>query len=199
VIFVLLGLALTLDRPVFLHQGLLLTVGACVRGVMFNLFGASYFSGGEWTGKYLVLGSGIAVMLACLPFAFRLRERCKARPSSGWIGALARRPEQFLFFVPVILLTMMLALKMRAGMVTVAWGIEALVILISAFLIYGRSYRLTGLLLLLASFAKILLLDMWSEAWSWRDRYITMVIVGAAMVLASFLYTKYSEKIRQLL
>jgi len=51
----------------------------------------------------------------------------------------------------------------------------------------------------MASFAKMLLLDIWSGAWSWTDRYITFVIVGVAMVLASFLYTKYSEKIRQFL
>jgi Predicted membrane protein (DUF2339) len=199
VVFILLGVALRLNRPLFLDQGLLLTLGACARGMMHNLFGASYFSGGEWTGKYGVLGSGIAVLLLSLPFAFRLRDGYKSRPAGNWIAGLSRHPEQFLFFAPVILLTVMLALEMRAGMVTVAWGIEALGILIFAFIINERSFRLTGLLLLLASFAKILAVDMWSGAWTWRDRYITLVIVGAAMVLASFLYTRYSDKIRQFL
>jgi hypothetical protein len=199
VIFVLLGLALVLDRPIFLHQGLLLTLGACTRGLMHNLFGASYFTGGDWTGRYFVLGSGIAVMLACLPFAFRLRDRYKTQPSKSRIAALVRYPEQCMFFAPVLLLTVMLALKMRAGMVTVAWGVEALVILISAFIINERSYRLTGFLLLLVSFAKILVVDMWSGTWTWPDRYITFLIVGAAMILASFLYNKYSDTIRRYL
>jgi hypothetical protein len=199
VVFALFRVALLLNRPIFLHQALLLTVGACTRGVMHNLFGASYFTDGNWTGRYFVLGSGIAVLLACLPFAFQWRDRQRAQPSSNWIAALVRHPEQFMFFAPVALLTLMLAIKMRAGMVTVAWGIEALSILIFAFVINERSFRLTGLLLLMVSFAKILLLDMWIGAWSWRDRYITFVIVGAAMVLASFLYTRYSEKIRQFL
>jgi uncharacterized membrane protein len=91
----------------------------------------------------------------------------------------------------------MLALKMRAGMITVSWGVESLSILIFAFLINERSFRLTGLLLLLVCFAKILLVDMWGL--ETRDRYITLIIVGIAMFLASFLYTKYSEKIRQFL
>ena len=104
-----------------------------------------------------------------------------------------------MFFAPVVLLTLMLAEKMRAGMVTVAWGIEALAILIFAFAVNERSFRLTGFLLLLASFAKILLLDMWSKTWTWTDRYITFVIVGVAMVSASFLYTRFSDKIRQFL
>ena len=199
VVFILFGVALGLDRRVFLHQALLLTVAACTRGIMHNLFGASYFSGTDWTGRYFVLGSGIAVLLACLPFAYRWRARYKSQPSQNWIGAVVRRPEQLMFFAPVLLLTLMLALKMRAGMVTVAWGIEALCMLIFAFIINERSFRLTGLILMLASFAKILLLDMWLGEWSWRDRYITFVIVGVAMVSASFLYTRYSEKIRQYL
>ena len=199
VVLALFGLALALDRPIFLDQALLLSVGVCTRGVMHNLFGASYFTGTDWIGRIRVLASAIAVLLACLPLAFLWRDRYQAQPSRNWLGALVRRPEQFMFFAPMLLLTLMLALKMRAGMVTVAWGIEALSILIFAFLINERSFRLTGFLLLLASFAKMLLLDMWSGAWSWPDRYITFVIVGVAMVSASFLYTRYSDKIRQFL
>jgi hypothetical protein len=199
VVFVLMGLALVLDRPIFLHQGLLLTAGACARGLFENLFGASYFTSGEWTGKYGVLGSGIVVLLACLPFAFRLRDRYKTQPASNRFAVIVRHPEQFMFFAPILLLTVMFALKMRAGMITVSWGVESLAILIFAFIINERSFRLAGLLLLLVSFGKILVVDMWSRTWTWTDRYITFVIVGGAMVLASFLYTRYSDKIRQLL
>jgi hypothetical protein len=197
VVFALFGLSLFLDRPIFLHQGLLLTLCTCTRSVIHNLFGASYFTGRDWTGRYFVLGSAIAALLACLPFAFRWRDRYRARPAGGRIESLARHPEQFMFFAPVLVLTLMLAVKMRSGMVTVSWGIEGLSILVIAFLINERSYRLTGLLLLLVCFAKILLVDMWGlEA---RDRYITLIIVGGAILLASFLYTKYREAIRQYL
>jgi hypothetical protein len=199
VVFILFGVALWLDRPIFLHQALLLTLGACTRGVMHNLFGASYFTGTDWVGRISVLGSAIAVLLACLPFAFQWRDRHQSKPSSNWIGAVLRHPEQFMFFAPVFLLTLMLAIKMRSGMVTVAWGIEALSIMIFAFVINERSFRLTGFILLLASFAKILLLDMWLGAWSWPDRYLTFFIVGVAFVSAGFLYNKYSDKIRQFL
>lgn len=199
VVLVLFALSLLLNRPIFLHQALLLTVGTCTRGVMHNLFGASYFTGGDWTGRFFVLGSAIAALFACLPFAFRWHDRMKARPSRNWLAAIVRRPEQFMFFAPVLLLTLMLAVKMRAERITMAWGIEALAIIVFAFVINERSYRLSGLILLLISFAKILVVDMWWGAWTWRDRYVTWVIVGAAMVLASFLYTRYREKIRQLL
>jgi hypothetical protein len=196
--FVLLGVALLLDRAIFLHQALLVTIAACVRGVLHNLFGASYFSGGDWTGRYFVLGSAVAILLASLPFAFRLRDRQKdVAFRIRWIGAIVRHPEQFMFFAPIVLLTLMLALKMRAGMVTVAWGIEGVMIVLLALAVNERSYRLSGLLLLLVCVAKILLRDAWGLAP--RDRYITFIILGAALLLVSFLYSKYREAIRQFL
>jgi len=198
VIFALFFAALLLNRAMFLHQGIILTVGTCVRGVMHNLFGASYFSGGDWTGRYFVLGTAVAVMLACLPFAFRLRDRSKAQaPMNGWIGAVVRHPEQFMFFAPVLLFTLMLALKMRAGMVTVAWGIEGVLIVLLALAVSERSYRLTGLTLLLVCVGKIMVRDAWGLAP--RDRYITFIILGAALLLVSFLYSKYRDAIRQFL
>ena len=198
VIFILFGITLLLNRLIFLYQGILLTLGACARGVMHNLFGASYFTGDEWTGRYFVLGSAVAVLLACLPFAFRLRDRYKAQAfSNRWIGALVRHPEQFMFFAPVLLLTLMLALKMRAGMVTVAWGIEGVLIVLLALAVSERSYRLTGLSLLLVCVGKVLAKDAWGLAP--RDRYITFIILGMALLLVSFLYSKYREAIRQFL
>ena len=196
--FVLCGLALSLNRPIFSHQAMLVTVAACTRGIMYNLFGASYFTGGSWTGRYFVLGSAIAALFACLPLAFRLRAREKASGSqTNWLGAVVQHPEQFMFFAPVLLLTLMLALKMRAGMVTVAWGIEGVMIVLLALAVNERSFRLTGLSLLLLCVGKVLAMDAWGLAP--RDRYVTFVILGAALILVNFLYIKYSDAIRKFL
>lgn len=198
VVFSLFVVAFLLERAIFLYQALLLTLGSVVRGIMHNLFGASYFNGGTWTGRFLVLGSGIAMLLACLPFAFRLRGRWQPRfTSRRWLAAVASRPEQFMFFAPVTLLTLMLALKMRAGMVTVSWGLEGLVIILVAIAVNERSFRLTGLILLLICVGKVLLMDAWGLAP--RDRYVTFIILGAALLAVSFLYSKYRDTIRQFL
>ena len=165
VVFALFGMSLFLDRPIFLHQGLLLTLCACTRSVMHNLFGASYFTGRDWTGRYP--RSGLRHRRAAGLSAVRIplaRSLPGTGPRLGALERLARHPEQLMFFAPVLLLTLMLALKMRSGMVTVSWGIEGLSITVFAFLINERSFRLTGLLLLLVCFAKILLVDM-SGAW----------------------------------
>jgi len=201
VVFALLGASLLLDRPLFLHQGLLLTVGVLARGMAHNLFGAGYFGEGDWQGRYLVLSSAAAILLASLYFAFRLRGRYSlpqgANPWTKTLAVIAGRPEQVVFFVPIILLTCMLALKMRAGMVTVSWGIEGVLIVLLALAVQERSFRLTGLGMLLLCVAKVMALDVWGlQA---RDRYITFIIVGAALVFVSFLYTRYRDAIRQFL
>jgi hypothetical protein len=201
VVFALLGAALFLDRPLFLHQGLLLTVAVLGRGLVHNLFGASYFTGGNWKGDYLLLSSAAAILLASLFFAFRLRGRYGiTQNSSTWMNRLAMivgRPEQVVFFVLVILVTFMLGLKMQSGMKTVAWGVEGVLIFLLALAVKERSFRLTGLGILLLCVAKIMALDVWGL--QPRDRYITLIIVGAALVFVSFLYTRYRDAIRQYL
>jgi len=199
--FALFGAALLLERQIFLHQGILLTLGTLARGMAHNLFGGGYFGEGDWKGRYFVLGSAATILLASLFFAFLLRERNKSLPAaSGWkrMGmALVRRPEQLQFFIPFVLLTLMLWMKMRAGMVTVSWGIEGVLIVLLALALKERSFRLTGLGMLLLCVAKVMAMDAWGL--QPRDRYITFIIVGAALLSVSFLYSKYRETIRQFL
>jgi uncharacterized membrane protein len=148
-----------------------------------------------------VVGAAVALLLASLAFAFPLRKRSADLSSSTltWriLSAVARRPEQLQFFAAVVLLWLMLTVKMNAGMKTVAWGIEGVAIIILALLVKERSFRLTGLGLLLLCVAKIMALDVWGlQA---RDRYITLIIVGSALLLVSYLYSRYRETIRQFL
>jgi uncharacterized membrane protein len=113
------------------------------------------------------------------------------------VAMITHHVEQPLFFVPVALLTTMLALKMDHGMVTLAWGVEAVLIFVAALLAKERSYRLTGVLLLLLCVVKIIAVDAWRLAP--RDRYLTFIVLGASLLLVSFLYSKYRETIRQFL
>jgi predicted membrane protein DUF2339 len=201
VVFVLLGASLALEKPIFLHQGLLLTLVVFGRGMAHNLFGASYFGDSDWKGNYLILGSAAGILLASLFFAFRLRGCFESNQNAGHLARIAqaafRRPEQLVFFVPVTLVTCMLALKMKTGMITVSWGIEAVIVFLFALAVKERSFRLTGLSLLLLCVGKIAVLDFWGL--QVRDRYITLIVVGIALTFVSFLYTRYRDTIRQYL
>jgi uncharacterized membrane protein len=91
----------------------------------------------------------------------------------------------------------MLALKMKTGMITVSWGVEGVLVFLLALAVGERSFRLTGLGLLLLCVGKIVALDVWGL--HPRDRYITFIVVGIALTFVSFLYTRYREAIRQFL
>jgi uncharacterized membrane protein len=72
------------------------------------------------------------------------------------------------------------------------------VLVILLGLILGpRSYRLTGLCLLLFCVGKIVLRDAWDLAE--RDRYITFIALGAGLTTVSMLYNRYRESLRRLL
>jgi hypothetical protein len=197
----LFAAALLLDRPIFLHQGILLTLGTLARGMAHNLFGSGYFTGGTWNGRFLAVGSAVAILLATLAFAFPLRGRYAAPANaSRWkkvVSALVARPEQLQFFTPFLLLTTMLALRMREGMVTVSWGIEGVFIILLALAIKERSFRLTGFGMLLLCVGKVFAMDIWSL--QVNDRWRTVIIVGVALGIVSILYARFKETIRQYL
>lgn len=199
VVVALMAAALILDKEVFLEHTALLTISIFVRGLAHNVFGSSYFVGGGWRGKFSVVSLTPALLFASLPMAFRIRSRYQERPRGSFLAQLlaARRPEQILFFVPFLLIVFTIAVKMNPGMVTLAWAIVGLAAILLGLLASQRSYRLTGLSLLLLCIAKIVFRDAWHL--DERDRYITFIVLGAALILVSALYSKYRDQVSRLL
>lgn len=190
-----------LDRRIFLAQALTLLVAVAARAVLFNLFSAPLVAGSFWSSRLICVGSACAIVLLALPIGFRLRkmpsDSTPPGDAAGWVSMVLSRPEQLLFFVPLLLLTTLLAVHMRAGMITVAWSALGIITFLFALLVQERTFRLAGLGLLLLGVGKILVIDMWNLAPT--DRYITLIVMGAALLLVSFLYTRYREAILKLL
>ena len=196
----LVAVAQRSGRRIFLAQGLLLAIGVLFRTVLHNFYERSYFPAPGWESRWITAGAAVALLAAALPFGFQLRKRDGKSERSGLIRvvqAMTWRPEQVLFFIAVGLLTALLATEMRHGMVTLAWGIEGVAVFLLALRLGERSFRLTGLGLLLLSAGKILLVDVWRL--DPRDRYLTFIVLGMALLLVSFLYTRNREALRQYL
>jgi hypothetical protein len=113
------------------------------------------------------------------------------------LGKLGGRPEQILFFVPIALLTTLIIASERSGMITLSLGVEGLAVFIFALWVNERSFRLTGLGLLMLCAAKILAIDLFRM--ERRDQILTALGVGVILISVGFLYSKYRERIRQLL
>jgi hypothetical protein len=197
--FVLLAATLILDQEVFHQQAALVVAGTTVRGLAHNIFGGSYFGQGGWRGNFAVLALAAALLFAALPIAFKLRKRYADRTSLSFLSLYTglKYPEQIFFFAPILLISFVIAVKMHPGMITLSWGVEGLMVIVLGLLVSQRSYRITGLLLLLVCVAKIILHDAWQL--NERDRYITFIALGAALTLVSTLYGKYREVVRRLL
>jgi hypothetical protein len=185
-----------------LHQGLLLSFCVLWRGILHNLYERSYFPAPLGHGSAATVSASVALLALALPLAFSLRRlNVDPVPSGAWYrrfpALLGQRPEQVLFFVPFALLTAMLALQVRVGMITLAWGVEGVAVFILAMWVKERSYRLAGLGLLLTCVGKVILRDVWGLAP--RDRYLTFITLGAALVGVSYLYTRYRDALRQYL
>jgi uncharacterized membrane protein len=199
-VVVLLAVAMLLHDHLFQQQSILLAVAVLFRALFHNFYsrGQQQFAG--WSISSVAVLVAVLALFVSLFFAFRLRE--KELPEANrliqraWNFAI-HRPEQFLFFVPLVILTVLLAVEMRSGLITVSWGIEAVLVFLFALWVGERSYRLSGLALLLLCVGKIVVVDVWGLGPS--DRYITFIIMGGALLLVSFLYTRYRETIKEYL
>lgn len=171
-------------RRLFLDQALLMSLAVLFRALFFNFAEASYFGAAFGNGRFVTVGVAAAILFATLPVAFRTRE-------------MGRYSEQVFWFVPLTMITVLLALEARRGMITVAWGVEGVIAFLLALMIGERSYRLSGLGLLLLCVGKIVVVDVWEL--SSTDRYVTFIAMGAALLLVSFLYSRYRDALRQYL
>jgi len=196
---ILLALAWLMRRRTFLVQGMTLVIAVVARGLLLDLFADN--SAGFWNGPLFHLGVAVLILLAALPFAYRLR---REDPSSAptfslpaEFGLLLRHPEQWFFFAAFALEAITLAVKLSSAHITIAWSLLGLGVFLFALAVGERSFRLAGLGLLLVSVAKILLMDVWKLSPS--DRYTTMIVLGLALLSVSFLYTRFAAVIRKFL
>ena len=188
----------TRQQP-FLYQSLALAFAVLFRTSLHNFYERSYFPAPPGETRWTTVGTALAFLLAAQVFLFKLRDKNSAKVAGSMpsLQMLARRPEQVFFFIVLTLLTALLAIEMRHGMVTLSWGVEALAVFLFALWVGERSFRLAGLGLLLLCAAKILVVDVWRLNPS--DRYLTLIVLGGVLLSVSFLYTRYRDAIRQYL
>ncbi|HEY5084977.1 MAG TPA: hypothetical protein VII48_10665, partial [Rhizomicrobium sp.] len=157
----LLALAWLMRRRAFLVQAVALAVAAVLRGFFFDLSAGDLLVGGQaagaapdfWHGALFRIGVTCLILLAALPFAFRLRG------PEFWQGAsihlpvdierALRQPEQWFFIAPFALAVGALAIKLSSGHITIGWSLLGVGVFLFALAVGERSYRLAGLGLLL--------------------------------------------------
>ena len=191
----LVGAATLSGRRVWLHIGLAVAVVTALRAILHNLYERSWFPPPAQAPRWMFVSIAAVLLFAALPFAFRLR-RLEAIQGIQLFRRLDARPEHLLFFAPLLLVTVLLAVEMRR-MLTVAWGVEAVAVFLIALWVHEKTYRRTGLALLLLCVGKIFVFDFWSLSLS--EKALTGIIVGIALIGVSILYTRKREAILEFL
>jgi hypothetical protein len=180
---------------VFIYQSLALLGMAAFRLSMNNFYHlreafGSNLSSAVWT---------IGVLAAGVPICLSIRRNGKQEfAGPRWMALLAERSEQPMFFVPFVLMAVLLALKVDPGMITLAWGAEAVIVFVPALWAKERSFRLAALALLLLSAAKIILWDVW-QLNDPTARYLTLIGVGLLILIVSYLISRNREALREYL
>jgi uncharacterized membrane protein len=199
----LLTVALLVKRPLFVMQAYAVLVLATVRGLVVN-FADSAPTGpnGVLLGfvhtRVFTVSLASVLLLAALPAAFALRRHMAASGAHEVQPLdLLRRPEQPFFFVPLLLITLLLAVELHGGGVTIGWSALGLLVFLFALAVGERSYRLSGLGLLLLGVAKLLAWDIWHA--SSGERTFALIAMGVALLLVSFLYSRFKETLLKLL
>ncbi len=100
-------------------------------------------------------------------------------------------------FLATALLAVLLAYEVDKDWLTMAWALEAFVVLALGFVTLERSFRIYGLALLLICLLKLVVMDMQGAETLYR--IFSFIVVGVILLLISFGYTRYQETIRRYL
>jgi Predicted membrane protein (DUF2339) len=179
---------------IFLYQALVLLAMTAFRISMYNFYHFHELYGSNLSSSVVT----IALLAACVPICLIIRKNLKQTSDrTQWLAMLAGHPEQPMFFVPFVLMAVLLALKVTPGMITLAWGAQAVVVFVLALWARERRFRLAGLVLLLLCAAKIVFWDVWQLHDS--ARYLTLIGVGALIFAVSYLISRNREALRNYL
>lgn len=193
---IILGLLATAWRTrheIFTYQALVMLGLTAFRIGLYNFYSMDKPLASAWTSSLWAIG----LLAAAVPFGFLLRRNVTEPASGEWFLKLSEHMEQPLFFVPVVLMAILLLLK-TPDMVTLAWGAEGVLVFLLALAAKERSFRLTGLGLIMMCVGKVVTWDVWHYADA-RARYLTLIGIGLILLVVSFLYGRYREAFRELL
>jgi uncharacterized membrane protein len=87
--------------------------------------------------------------------------------------------------------------EVSGSMLTIAWGLEGVALLVSGFPLRDRILRLSGLTLLIGCIGKLFIWDL--RNLDTLPRIFSFVILGALLVAVSWIYTRFRETVQKFL
>jgi uncharacterized membrane protein len=133
-----------------------------------------------------------AFVIACF-YAAQLLIPRKPGEKTG----LERHARTYYSLLAAVLLSVLLYYEVSGSMLTVAWGIEGIALLIAGFPLNDRVQRLTGLALFLVCILKLFVYDL--RHLETMYRILSFIVLGLMLVSVSWLYTRFRDRIQRYL
>jgi hypothetical protein len=117
--------------------------------------------------------------------------------AAQFIESDGERYRSYFSIIGTVLLTALLYQEVSGRLLTVAWGVEAVALLVAGFAAGERILRLQGLLLLLICILKLFVYDL--SNLETIARILSFIALGVLLLAVSWIYTRFREKIKQYL
>jgi hypothetical protein len=106
-----------------------------------------------------------------------------------------RAPRTWYSAAASFLVAAILWLEVRGGLLTIAWALEAVSLLVAGFPLRERVLRLSGLLLLCVCVLKVFFYDL--STLSRPYQILSFVALGVVLLCSSAFYTRFRERFRE--
>ncbi len=110
---------------------------------------------------------------------------------------LERYSRTFYSLLATVLLTLHLFREVSGSLLTLAWGAEGAMLLAAGFPLRERALRLSALALLLVCVLKLFLFDL--RQLETMYRILSFIVLGLILVAASWIYTRFRERVHRYL
>ena len=179
-------------------QGYLVAAAVIVRAVGFDFRSANRILGLD--GPLLITIVGVAGYLAA-GFLIRMRRTAAGARNDRRSLEIESTLEPYgpdLMWLLAVALTALYLYRTWSGVpLIVAWAVEGLCAAGAGFALKARSLRLSGLALLAVCVAMTLVRAF--TTFDMPGRIVTFLVLGVALLVISFAYTRYRESIRKVL
>jgi uncharacterized membrane protein len=132
-----------------------------------------------------------AAVIACF-FAAQL-----SIPQSNDRTGLERHARAFYSLLATLLLTTLLFHEVSGSVLTVAWGLEGVSLLIAGFPLRDRILRLSGLALFLVCILKLFFYDL--RQLDTPYRILSFIALGVILMGVSWIYTRFRDQVKRYL
>lgn len=158
--------------------------------IAFDIEAQGFTSSDFWQSTRVILYVGCSVILLAAAYLSR-------RASIEFKSKDDKQMADIADIGFAIIIFILLFKEFSEKTISVAWGIEGIVLLLLGFILKNRVFRLSGIVVLAVVILKVFLYDLRGLEPLWR--IISFIVLGVILLGAGFIYSKYSEEIKKLI